>query len=109
MRVVAGRLKNDYRYAPSVFYNFPMPTPTDEQREKIEQTAQAIIDARKLYQDKCLADMYGDKMYLYPELLTAHQQNDRAVMEAYVFPVKSTFTESQCVAELFKLYKEMTK
>lgn len=109
MRVVAGRLESRYRYAPSVYYNFPMPTPTDEQREKIEQTAQAIIDARKLYQDKCLADMYGDKMYLYPELLTAHQQNDRAVMEAYGFPVKSTFTESQCVAELFKLYKEMTK
>ena len=109
MRVVAGRLKNDYRYAPSVFYNFPMPQPTEEQRRKIEQTAQGIINARSLYVDKCLADMYGDKMYLYPELLTAHQQNDRAVMEAYGFPVKSTFTESQCVAELFKLYKEKTK
>lgn len=109
MRVVAGRLKNDYRYAPSVYYNFPMPQPTEEQRRKIEQTAQGIINARSLYVDKCLADMYGDKMYLYPELLTAHQQNDRAVMEAYGFPVKSTFTESQCVAELFKLYKEKTK
>ena len=108
MRVVAGRLKNDYRYAPSVYYNFPMPQPTEEQRRKIEQTAQGIINARSLYVDKCLADMYGDKMYLYPELLTAHQQNDRAVMEAYGFPVKSTFTESQCVAELFKLYKEKT-
>ena len=108
MRVVAGRLKNDYRYAPSVYYNFPMPKPTEEQRRKIEQTAQGIINARSLYADKCLADMYGDKMYLYPELLTAHQQNDRAVMEAYGFPVKSTFTESQCVAELFKLYKEKT-
>jgi type I restriction-modification system DNA methylase subunit len=109
MRVVAGRLKNDYRYAPSVYYNFPMPSPTEEQRKKIEQTAQGIINARNLYADKSLADMYGDKMYLYPELLTAHQQNDRAVMEAYGFPVKSNFTESQCVAELFKLYKEKTK
>ena len=107
MRVVAGRLKNDYRYAPSVYYNFPMPKPTEEQRRKIEQTAQGIINARSLYADKCLADMYGDKMFLYPELLTAHQQNDRAVMEAYGFPVKSTFTESQCVAELFKLYQEL--
>ncbi len=53
--------------------------------------------------------MYGENMYLYPELLTAHQNNDRAVMQAYDFPVKSTFTESQCVAELFKLYKEKTK
>lgn len=109
MRVVAGRLENRYRYAPSVYYNFPMPSPTDEQKQRIEQTAQAIIEARKLYPDKSLADMYGENMYLYPELLTAHQNNDRAVMQAYGFPVKSTFTESQCVAELFKLYKEKTK
>ena len=109
MRVVAGRLKNDYRYAPSVYYNFPMPSPTEEQKQRIEQTAKAIIEARKLYPDKSLADMYGENMYLYPELLTAHQNNDRAVMQAYGFPIKSTFTESQCVAELFKLYKEKTK
>ena len=109
MRVVAGRLENRYRYAPSVYYNFPMPSPTEEQKQRIEQTAQTIIDARKLYPDKSLADMYGENMYLYPELLTAHQENDRAVMQAYGFPVKSTFTESQCVAELFKLYKEKTK
>ena len=115
MRVVAGRLKNDYRYAPSVYYNFPMPSPTEEQKQRIEETAQAIIEARKLYQKpddpkrKSLADMYGENMYLYPELLTAHQNNDRAVMQAYGFPVKSSFTESQCVAELFKLYKEKTK
>ena len=108
MRVVAGRLKNDYRYAPSVYYNFPMPKPSDMQRQKIEMTARAIIDARKLYAEKSLADMYGDNMFLYPELLTAHQQNDRAVMEAYGFDVK-TMTESQCVAELFKLYKELTR
>ena len=108
MRVVAGRLENRYRYAPSVYYNFPMPSPTDEQKQRIEQSAQAIIEARKLYPDKSLADMYGENMYLYPELLTAHQNNDRAVMLAYGFPVKSTFTESQCVAELFKLYKEKT-
>ena len=108
MRVVAGRLKNDYRYAPSVYYNFPMPSPTEEQKQRIEQTAQAIIDARKLYPNKSLADMYGENMYLYPELLSAHQDNDRAVMQAYGFNVK-TMTESQCVAELFKLYKEKTK
>ena len=108
MRVVAGRLESRYRYAPSVYYNFPMPKPSDMQRQKIEMTARAIIDARKLYAEKSLADMYGDNMFLYPELLTAHQQNDRAVMEAYGFDVK-TMTESQCVAELFKLYKELTR
>lgn len=109
MRVVAGRLENRYRYAPSVYYNFPMPSPTENQKQRIEETAQAIIEARKLYPDKSFADMYGENMYLYPELLTAHQNNDRAVMQAYGFPVKSSFTESQCVAELFKLYKEKTK
>ena len=108
MRVVAGRLENRYRYAPSVYYNFPMPSPTEEQKQRIEQTAQAIIEARKIYPDKSLADMYGENMYLYPELLAAHQDNDRAVMAAYGFPIK-TMTESQCVAELFKLYQKLTK
>ena len=106
MRTIAGRLKNDYRYAPSVYYNFPFPDATDEQRSKIEETAQAIIDARKLYPHKCLADMYGGEMYLFPELLQAHQENDRAVMRAYNMPIKET-TESGCVAELMKMYKEL--
>ncbi|MBQ9509064.1 MAG: class I SAM-dependent DNA methyltransferase [Bacteroidales bacterium] len=105
MRVVAGRLKNDYRYAPSVYYNFPMPKPTDEQRAIIENTAQAIINARKHYSDKCLADMYGEQMYLYPELLEAHRENDRAVMDAYGFSTK--MTESECVAALFNLYSTL--
>ena len=82
---------------------------TEEQKAKIEQTAQAILDARAKYPDSSFADMYGDKMYLFPELLAAHQENDRAVMQAYGFPVKSSFRESHCVAELFKLYQELTK
>lgn len=107
MRIVAGRLKSDYSYSPAVYNNFPWPTPTDEQRAKIEQTAQQILDARKLYPDSSLADLY-DELTMPPELRRAHQQNDRAVMEAYGFPLK-TMTESQCVAELFKMYKELTK
>ena len=108
MRTVAGRLKSDYRYAGSVVYNnFPWPTPTDEQRAKIEQTAQQILDARAKYPDSSLADLY-DELTMPVELRRAHQQNDRAVMEAYGFPVK-TMTESQCVAELFKLYQELTR
>ena len=106
MRTIAGRLKNDYRYAPSVYYNFPFPKPTEKQKEKICQTAQAIIDARKLYPDKSLADMYGNAMYLYPELLQAHQMNDRAVLEAYGFNSKLD-TESEYVGELMKMYKDM--
>ena len=108
MRTVCGRLKSDYRYSPSVYNNFPWPNPTEEQKAKIEQTAQAILDARALYPDSSLADLY-DELTMPVELRKAHQENDRAVMQAYGFPVKSTFTESQCVAELFKLYQELTK
>ena len=108
MRTVCGRLKSDYRYSPSVYNNFPWPNPTDEQKAKIEQTAQAILDARALYPNSSLADLY-DELAMPVELRKAHQENDRAVMQAYGFPVKSTFTESQCVAELFKMYQELTK
>lgn len=106
MRTIAGRLKNDYRYAPSVFYNFPLPNIKEDQRLKIINTAQKIIDARNLYPNNSLADMYGDEMYLYPELLQAHQNNDRAVMQAYGFPIKE-MTESNCVSELMKMYQEI--
>ncbi len=109
MRAVCGRLEMRYRYSKDIVYNnFPWPTPTEEQKAKIEQTAQAILDARAKYPDSSLADLY-DELTMPVELRKAHQDNDRAVMLAYGFPVKSTFTESQCVAELFKLYKEKTK
>ena len=109
MRQVAGRLETRYDYSINIVYNnFPWPTPTEEQKAKIEQTAQAILDARALYPDSSLADLY-DELTMPVELRKAHQDNDSAVMQAYGFPVKSTFTESQCVAELFKLYKQMTK
>lgn len=107
MRLTAGRLKSDYSYSPAVYNNFPWPTPTDEQKARIEQTAQAILDARALYPDSSLADLY-DEVTMPPELRRAHQQNDRAVMQAYGFPIKD-FTESDCVAELLKMYKELTK
>ena len=107
MRAVCGRLEMRYRYSPSVYNNFPWPNPTVEQKAKIEQTAQAILDARALYPDSSLADLY-DELTMPVELRRAHQNNDRAVMQAYGFPVK-TMTESQCVAELFKLYQELTK
>lgn len=109
MRAVCGRLKSDYRYSKEIVYNnFPWPAPTDEQRAKIEQTAQAILDARTLYPDCSLAEMYGDKMYLFPELLKAHQQNDKAVMQAYGFWGKLN-TESACVAELMKMYQKLAE
>ncbi|MBR3493101.1 MAG: SAM-dependent DNA methyltransferase [Bacteroidales bacterium] len=107
MRAVCGRLKSDYRYSKDVVYNnFPWPSITDAQKERIEKTAQAILDARSLYPKASLADLY-DELTMPMELRRAHQENDRAVMAAYGFDLK--MTESQCVAELFKLYQGMVK
>ena len=107
VRAVGGRLKSDYRYSNKMIYNnFPWPTPTDEQKARIEQTAQGILDARALYPDASLADLY-DELTMPPELRKAHQANDRAVMAAYGFPVKN-FTESDCVAALMKMYQELS-
>ena len=108
MRAVAGRLKSDYRYSNTVVYNnFPWPTPTDAQKAKIEETAQAILDARALYPDASLADLY-DETTMPPELRKAHQQNDKAVMRAYGFDIKTT-TETTCVAELMRMYQQLTE
>lgn len=107
MRVVCGRLKSDYSYSPAVYNNFPWPTPTDAQKVKIEETAQAILDARALYPDSSLADLY-DETTMPPELRKAHQQNDRAVMQAYGFNIKTT-TETSCVAKLMRMYQKLTQ
>lgn len=107
MRAVAGRLEMRYSYSNTIVYNnFPWCNPTDEQKAKIEETAQAILDARAKYPDSSLADLY-DETLMPPELRKAHQANDRAVMAAYGFSTK--MTESECVAELFKLYEKLTK
>ena len=101
MRTVCGRLKSDYRYSKDIVYNnFPWPTPTAEQKARIEQTAQMILDACALYPDY-------DELTMPPELRTAHQKNDRAVMEAYGMSVKDT-TESSCVAFLMRRYQALT-
>ncbi|MCR4783980.1 MAG: methylase [bacterium] len=108
MRAVCGRLKSDYSYSNTIVYNnFPWPTPTPEQKAKIEKTAQAILEARAKYPDCSLADLY-DETTMPPELRKAHQANDRAVMQAYGFDYK-TMTESECVAELMKMYQKLTE
>lgn len=105
-RAVAGRLKSDYSYSNTIVYNnFPWPTPTEAQKEKIAKTAQAILDARAKYPDSSLADLYDDSVMPF-DLLKAHRANDRAVMEAYGFDIKTT-TESSCVAELMKMYQQL--
>ena len=107
MRAVCGRIKGDYRYSSDIVYNnFPWPTPTDAQREDIVRTAQGILDARALYPDSSLADLYDDVL-MPKELREAHRANDRAVMRAYGFSLK--LTESECVAELMKLYQALVE
>lgn len=109
MRMVAGRLKSDYRYAKDIVYNnFVWCNPTEKQREKIEKTAQGILDARSKYPDCSLAQLYGEDMYLYTDLCKAHRANDNAVMEAYGFDkgTDAYSSESACVAELMKMYQE---
>lgn len=105
VRTLCGRLKSDYRYSPSLYNNFPWCTPTAEQKSKIEQTAQAILEARALYPDSSLADLY-DELTMPLELRKAHQDNDRAVMSAYGLPKNAS--EEEIVAFLFKMYRELT-
>ncbi len=105
MRVVCGRLEMRYRYSKEQVYNtFPWPNPNETQKAKIEQTAQAILDARAKYPDSTLADLY-DEVTMPSDLRKAHQENDRTVMAAYGFNIK--MSESECVAELFKMYQKM--
>ena len=107
MRAVCGRLKSDYRYSANIVYNnFPWPQESENMKAKIEQTAQKILDARALYPDSSLADLY-DETLMPPELRKAHRENDKAVMAAYGFD--AAMDESEIVARLFELYEEMVK
>ena len=103
MRTVCGRLKSDYRYSAKIVYNnFPWPA-TEDDEERIAATAQGILDARKLYPESSLADLY-DETTMPPELRNAHQENDKAVMKAYGF--KPDMSESEIVARLMELYQQ---
>lgn len=107
MRTVCGRLKSDYRYSKDIVYNnFPWPTPTEAQRQRIESAAQAILDARAMYPDSSLADLY-DTVTMPPELRKAHRQNDMTVASAYGFAPETS--EEDIVARLFIMYAEMTR
>ena len=109
MRAVCGRLKSDYRYSKDIVYNnFPWPNPSEEQKKNIEQTAQAILDARAKYPESSLADLY-DETVMPPELRQAHRANDLAVCQAYGFSQDIIKSESKCVAELFKMYEKLTQ
>ena len=106
-RAVSGRLEMRFSYSIFIVYNnFPWCNPTEAQKAKIEQTAQAILDVRAKYPDSSLADLY-DETTMPPELRKAHKENDKAVMAAYGFNPK--MSESEIVAQLFKIYEKMTK
>ena len=107
MRAVCGRLKSDYRYSKDIVYNnFPWAEVNETQQAKIAETAQGILDARALYPDCSLADLY-DEVTMPIELRRAHQANDRAVMQAYGFPIG--MSESECVARLLEMYQAMVQ
>ncbi len=105
---VCGRIKSDYRYSKDIVYNnFPWPTPSPEQMSKIEETAQSILNARALYPNSSLADLY-DELTMPAELRRAHIENDKAVMRAYGFSIKET-TATSCVAELMRRYQKLAE
>ena len=106
-RVVSGRLETRYQYsANNVYNNFPWPIIEDNvKRERIVQTAQEILDARNLFPNSSMADLYDD-LVMPSELRKAHRANDAAVMEAYGF--RKDMTEPEIVAELFKMYQKLT-
>ena len=107
VRTLCGRMKSDYRYSPALYNNFPWPNVSDEQKKEIEETALGIIDARNLYPDSSLSDLYDDSV-MPIELRKAHEANDKAVAKAYGLNVK-TLTESVCVSKLMNLYQEEKK
>ena len=107
MRAVCGRLKSDYSYSNTIVYNnFVWCNPTEKQKAKIEKTAQGIFDARALFPEASLADLY-DETAMPPELRRAHRANDEAVLAAYGWP--KDLQESEIVERLFGLYEAMVK
>lgn len=106
MRTVCGRLKSDYQYSAGIVYNnFPWPpSATEKQRQNIENTAQAVLNARAKYPDSSLADLYCP-LTMPPDLVKAHQKLDAAVDVAYA---KKKFSgDSDRVAFLFELYQQL--
>ena len=104
MRIVAGRFGMGYSYSPSTYHNFPFPTLTDKSKSKIESTAQKILDARSNHPNSSLAELY-DPNLMPTDLRNAHDENDRAVLDAYGFP--RSITESEIVAKLFEMYQDL--
>lgn len=108
MRTVGSRMKSDYRYSANVVYNnFIWPDPTPGQKAEVERCAQAVLDARKVYDDCSLAQMYDpDNAWMFPDLVSAHHELDAAVEAAY--GVDFGGDEKRIVSHLFALYADAT-
>ncbi len=104
MRTVAGRLKSDYSYSPSVYNSFPWPEMNDSQRRQMADMSQAILDVRDRFPDSSLDVLY-DRDAMPPALRRAHQSLDRAVDRLYR---RGGFaSERERVEHLFALYEKM--
>lgn len=115
MRAICGRLEMRYRYTAKIVYNnFPWPDVSEEQMNSISITAQAILDARELFPNSSLADLY-DETLMPVELRRAHQLNDMAVMQAYGFyhldenGKREWYKEDETVAALMQLYQKLVE
>jgi len=107
MRAICGRMKSDYQYSASIVYNnFPWPNPSEKQKEDIEKAAQGILDARALYPDSSLADLY-DTLTMPQELVKAHNSLDRIVVNVY--GGKGFSSEAERVADLMEKYQQLVK
>ena len=104
-KVICGRLRHDYRYAPAIYNNFPFPDLSSTDKSSIERTAKAILETRNLYHDLTLADMYRD-LTMPQKLRQAHEENDRAVMKAYGYK-RRTITESELLAKLMNMHQKL--
>ncbi|HJJ48232.1 MAG TPA: hypothetical protein O0X39_04465 [Methanocorpusculum sp.] len=106
MRTVCGRLKSDYSYSNTIVYNnFPWPNPTEDQKAAIEREAQSVLDARALYPESSLADLY-DPLTMPVELRKAHERLDKAVEKAYGCKFEN---EAEIVAYLMEEYQRLVK
>ncbi|MBR1680570.1 hypothetical protein IJ707_02135, partial [bacterium] len=105
--IVGGKLGEGFRYSKDIIYNtFPIPNMTEQQKNRIKKTAQAILDARKLYPELNLKNLYNSAL-MPTELRKAHAANDRAVMKVYGF--RKDMSELEIISELFRMYEELTQ
>ena len=108
-KTVGGRIKSDCRFADTLIWNtFPLPKLTDTQRSEIVKAGQGVIKARNAYEVLSLADLYKkEKFELYPELVKAHKELDKSILDVY--GLDGNASEGEVVAGLVEVYNELTE